>query len=61
MATVAKNLTDQDDPNYCAHPGCHCKVEPGEKYCSVSCERQLNGGPCSCGHLNCQPEHKEMP
>lgn len=61
MATVNNNLTDQDDPTYCAHPGCHCKVEPGEKYCSASCERQLDGGPCTCGHSNCQPEPEELP
>lgn len=59
MATVTNNLTDQD--HYCAHPGCRCKVEPGEKYCCSDCERQLNGGPCSCEHSSCQHENKELP
>lgn len=61
MATVASNLTDQVNPAYCAHPGCHCTVQTDEKYCSVSCEKQLNGGPCACGHANCQLEQKELP
>lgn len=60
MAWAKNNLTDQDNPTYCAHPGCHCKVEPGEKYCSDSCGRELNGGPCSCGHPDCQLEPEEL-
>lgn len=60
MATVTNKLADQDKPTYCAHPGCHCKVPTGEKYCCASCEKQLNGGPCSCGHSSCQLEQKEL-
>jgi hypothetical protein len=59
MATVKTNLPDQDAPNYCANPACNCKVKPGDQYCSASCEKELNGGPCVCGHLDCQLEQEE--
>jgi len=58
MATVESNLTDQD-PIYCANPACNCKVKPDDKYCSVNCEKNSNGGPCICGHLDCQLEQEE--
>ena len=57
--TTTNNATDQNNTNQCAHPGCECKVEPGEKYCSAECEKQLNGGPCTCGHSNCRHQHEE--
>ncbi|HEY8035275.1 MAG TPA: hypothetical protein VIF37_06780 [Methylobacter sp.] len=60
MATVTNNQTDQDNPTYCANPDCDCTVEPGEKYCSAECEKQLKSGPCSCGHSNCQHEHEDI-
>jgi hypothetical protein len=61
MATVTSNPTDQeDDITRCAHPGCDCKVEPDQKYCSAECEKQLNGEPCTCGHSNCQHEHEGL-
>jgi hypothetical protein len=39
----------------CAHPGCECPVEAGEKYCSEYCE-SLGNRPsiaCECGHGEC--------
>jgi len=39
----------------CAHPGCECPVEKGERYCSDYCE-SLGKQPsiaCECGHSEC--------
>ena len=39
----------------CAHPGCECLVEKGERYCSDYCE-SLGKQPsfaCECGHTEC--------
>ncbi|WP_333872972.1 hypothetical protein [Methylobacter sp.] len=60
MTTVTSNLNDQNKPTYCANPGCHCEVQEGEKYCSASCENQLDGNLCSCEHANCQAAQKEL-
>lgn len=60
MATVTINPTDQeDDITRCAHPGCTCKVEPGQTYCSTDCEEQSDDETCICGHADCMPEVKE--
>jgi hypothetical protein len=39
----------------CAHPGCECPVEAGEKYCSEYCESVGNRPSiaCECGHREC--------
>jgi hypothetical protein len=51
--------TDQ----HCAHPGCTCRVPPGQEYCSAFCREadeehkaHVTGpkaGGCGCGHRNC--------
>ena len=56
MATVTNNSTDQDDNSTCANPQCNCAVQPGNKYCCDSCEKQLDGDVCVCGHSQCQRE-----
>jgi hypothetical protein len=53
----------------CAHAGCQCAVEPGQTYCSPSCQQmaQQAGGRqqsqqgssaaqagCGCGHAACR-------
>lgn len=59
MATVTNNPTDQeDDITRCARPGCACKVEPGQAYCSTGCEEQPDDEACNCGHPDCMPEAK---
>jgi hypothetical protein len=60
MLTITELLTDQDDPTYCAHPDCHCRVLAGEQYCSLECEKQSDGEPCFCRHPDCQLEHKGL-
>ena len=39
----------------CAHPGCECPVEKGQKYCSDYCESlgKLPSIACECGHGEC--------
>jgi hypothetical protein len=43
----------------CAHAGCLCTVEAGERYCSDYCAVQANASgaaddtECSCGHPEC--------
>lgn len=41
----------------CAHPGCGCKVDAGQRYCSDYCqqkgERPVAGETCDCGHSDC--------
>jgi len=39
----------------CAHPGCNCPVEKGQKYCSDYCEglRKQPSFACECGHADC--------
>lgn len=62
MASIKRNQDEQDDdPIHCARPGCHCEVQPGEKYCCESCEKDLEGGPCICGHPDCQLVEEELP
>lgn len=50
----------------CAHPGCTCTIEPGERYCSDYCLAQDSGEhaaaddeECQCGHAEC--EHARAP
>ncbi|HUF79897.1 MAG TPA: hypothetical protein VMN03_02085 [Burkholderiales bacterium] len=52
--------------NNCAHPGCLCQVNPGERYCGDYCrdaaeQRKPSDPPmrtqparCGCGHAACQ-------
>jgi hypothetical protein len=48
----------------CAHAGCTCTVEAGERYCSDYCLAQVNDEPdkrahhdeCRCGHAECEPD-----
>jgi hypothetical protein len=39
----------------CAHPGCECPVEKGQRYCSDYCESlgKLPSIACECGHSEC--------
>ena len=53
----------------CAHAGCICTVEDGERYCSDYCHAQEGGeqaqahdeddDECQCGHAEC--EHARAP
>ena len=51
--------------NRCAHPGCLCQTEPGERYCGEYCRQAVEGtksslparaqtGRCACGHAACE-------
>ena len=60
MTTSTNNLADQDNITYCAHPGCRCQVQTGDKYCCSICEKQQDEGPCKCGHSDCQLDHQDM-
>ena len=54
--------------NNCAHPGCLCQVNPGERYCGDFCRQAAEDGRrkqpesplrappgrCVCGHAACQ-------
>ncbi len=59
MSTLTNNPNDQDNLSYCAHPGCHCKVQPDEEYCSEECRNLTDDDPCSCGHSDCEPRKQE--
>jgi hypothetical protein len=39
----------------CAHVGCSCIPEKGEKYCSAHCESMATqvSVVCKCGHAGC--------
>lgn len=43
------------DENTCKNPSCTCVPQPGDKYCSASCEGagdtiEID---CDCGHPEC--------
>jgi hypothetical protein len=59
MTTKTSNLADQGDKAYCAHPGCSCQVQTGDKYCCDLCENQQDDGPCNCGHSECEFEQMD--
>jgi hypothetical protein len=61
MATVNTKSVDHDDVTYCANPGCHCKIPTGDEYCSVNCEKQLDGDVCFCGHSECKTKPMDAP
>ena len=54
MSTQASNPSGG---NQCAHPGCTCPVEPGQKYCSDACatapDKGLSATSCGCNHSSC--------
>lgn len=56
---VETNVTEPEELNYCAHPGCHCKVQPGEEYCSEECRDRSDDEPCDCGHSGCEAHRGE--
>lgn len=41
----------------CAHPGCGCKVDSGQRYCSDYCREhgthEAHAASCECGHSDC--------
>jgi hypothetical protein len=51
---------DSDEMITCASPGCGCKIEPSETYCSEICKNQQKDGPCHCGHFDCRAEQEGM-
>lgn len=58
MTTVSNNRVYEDYTNYCAHPGCGCKVLEGNDYCSAECEKQSDSDSCNCGHTDCKYQQK---
>jgi hypothetical protein len=45
----------EQKPQKCAHAGCECPVQKGQKYCSPYCESagMQPSYACSCGHAEC--------
>jgi hypothetical protein len=48
-------------PQCCAHPGCRCTVQPGQKYCCEACEGITDTTPCTCGHAECEKYTENSP
>lgn len=51
-------MTHEQGAQRCAHPGCHCGVEPGKQFCSPHCAQAPGAaapsGGCGCNHPACR-------
>lgn len=73
METTQSSSTTHEDPRKlsaltkCAHAGCTCTIDEGERYCSDYCAEQVNAAEqhdddedgdheCECGHAECTHE-----